>query len=628
MANPEDSLPLPALPVNHQVNWYPERSAWDEEVKRRIEGYLSPDALDESMLSVSELLEVQPMWVTGHSWQASTSATTTGGRWYERLMRRMLMGAATNKAQSGRTSGDIAMATLGGANAWVPRTKSLVGVTCTINDVTLFDGSAAARRGYVWAWRALLAQLTANAAVAANTASFVYSASAAWIRDVVAISTSQAAGVASTGGAWWRTTTVGAYFEFTFTGTDVDIVLIARAAGAGLVTFTEGATARGALDLTLASAQDTPAVHRITGLAAGTHTIRGTLTAGASLTVDSIRIPSSAPAPIVVLGEPPVIPAVDDMPGYVAEVEHLKSQLAATCAQFPSAIYVDLTRPGWDQATMLVADGKHPNDHGAAWIATQALAALADVPYSGGLGTTMDQNYPAPYVAPAGPAVPAGGVAGDYTPPITPSLPTDFVSRYRGASTSPTADGATFTPWVDEGTALVNFAGSTSPPTVRTAPFRHLEFDGVNDVMTRSPNPIPNSTTLIVAKVRSLLAGAAQILLSTVGGTHTIGKQSSGTWILNDGTVLDSGIAAVADQWVVIGCVSAGAASLITINGAAAIAGNAGSASGTFTQYRLAESTGTTFYDASIAELVVYQYAMNETQLRAAALQLKANYGL
>jgi hypothetical protein len=356
--------------------------------------------------------ELQPIWVTGHSWFGNNVNATPGARFFERVQKRLGMGTITNKGVSGRTAGDMANLTLSGANSWTLRSKALAMLMCTINDATLFDGSAAARRHYSHAWRSMLATITANGAVAANTTSFVYSSG--WTTEAVSGTSAspQAATVNSTGGTRWTTSTTGNYFEFTFTGTDVDVFLVARTAGAGLVTFTEGGTARGTLDLTATMGQDTPAVHKIRGLTAGTHTIRGTLTSGASLTVDSYRIPSTAPVPILVLGEPQVIPAEGDQGTYLADVELLKTDLAVVVAEYPSAKYLDLNaESGWNTATMLVSDGKHPHDWGSSWIADKVLDKLAEFPYSTGLNV-LAASYPSAYSIPAGPAIPSGGKDG------------------------------------------------------------------------------------------------------------------------------------------------------------------------------------------------------------------------
>lgn len=352
---------------------------------------------------------------TGHSW-------VSDGTFFPRIANRIGATPYTKRAVSGRSVGDIANLTLGGALAWVPRTRALSMAICTINDITIFDGSAASRRHYNHAWRSILSMITANGLIAGNTGQFVYSAG--WSKTAVVGTSGSTAGNTknSTGGELWQTTTVGSYFEFTFTGTQVDVFLIARIAGAGLVTFTEGGTSLGSLDLTPTMGQDVPAVFKIRGLTSGDHTIRGTLDSGASLTVDSYRIPSTAPVPILVLGEPEIIPAGTDHSTYLADMEAFKGDLATIVAEYPSAHYVDLNQAGWDKATMLMVDGKHPNDKGAAFIAGLSIAALSTFPYSLGLNV-MGVGYPTSYAAPAGPAVPSGGQAGGAA---VPTITDDF----------------------------------------------------------------------------------------------------------------------------------------------------------------------------------------------------------
>jgi hypothetical protein len=53
MPQPEDSEPLPDLPVFGDPEWGPERQAWDLEVARRLLGYLSPDELESWIQSIA-----------------------------------------------------------------------------------------------------------------------------------------------------------------------------------------------------------------------------------------------------------------------------------------------------------------------------------------------------------------------------------------------------------------------------------------------------------------------------------------------------------------------------------------------------------------------------------------------
>ena len=380
--------------------------------------------------------EIQPMWLFGHSWQANNSNATPGGRWFERVIKRLNMGTATVKAISGRTIGDNTMLALAGANAWTPRTKALVALGCTINDIVRFSGSASGRRAYIHAWRAMLSVLTANAAVASNSASFVFSSG--WARESVSGTSSDTSGLVrnSTGGQQWHTETTGSYFEFTFTGTEVDVFMIAKIAGSGVVTFTEGGLSRGTLDLTATVAQEVPAIHRIRALSFGTHTIRGTLSSGVSIWVDSYRIPLTAPAPILVYGEPPLIwDAYANDATADALLVSMKADLAGIVAEFPSATYLDLNVPGWNTASMLTSDGIHPNDEGCAWIATQAIEKLASIPYSTGLNVTVD-SYPPAYTPPTGPVVPLGGQAGNYVDTPGPTGGGPFADTFNRTNSS------------------------------------------------------------------------------------------------------------------------------------------------------------------------------------------------
>lgn len=476
-----------------------------------------------SGISALGALELQPFWGFGHSWLATNTNATPNARWHERVASRLRMGPITNKGLSGRTIGDIATAALTATNGWTPRTKALIGAVCTINDATLFNGSAAERAGYKHAWRAFLATLTANGVVAANTASFAYSAG--WTAEVVATSTTQAASTNATGGTRFKTSTVGSYFEFTFTGTQADVFLVARAAGAGLITFTEGATTLGTLDLTAATAQDTPAVFKLRGLSSATHTIRGTLTSGASLTVDSYRIPLITPPPILVLGEPPVIPAGGDMAGYVAEVEFLKSYLAAIVAEYPSALYLNLTTAGgWDAATMLSSDGKHPNDKGVSWIADKAVAALASVPFSVGLNV-LGTAYPSTYTAPTGPSIPVGGQDG-----------TGAAGAAPGDVIAPTVPG---TPVATAGVNQISLAWTGSTDAVGVTGYRIYRSD--------APTVVLATTAAITYVDATATPGTAYTY--TISARDAAGNESAKSAASNSATATAPLVAGITDTF-------------------------------------------------------------------------------
>ncbi|AUV61592.1 major tail protein [Gordonia phage Beenie] len=505
--------------------------------------------------------ELQTMFATGHSWLGSQSFTTPSARYHERVARRLGMGAITNQAVAGRTIGDIANLTLGGARAWVPRTKSLVTAICTINDLTLLPANAATRRGYGYAWRALLSMLTANAAVAANTPSFGYNG--AWSTESVSGVATDPAGaiVNSTGGVRWKTSTVGDSVDIAFTGPDCDLILVARAAGAGLVTVTEGATTLGTLDLTAATTQDCPAVFRIRNRGAGAHTVRATLTSGASLTIDSYRQPSTAPVPILVLGEPPVIPAGGDSPTYLADLAAFKADLAAICADYPSARFIDLAQPDWDQDSMLSPDGKHPNDAGAAWIAGKAVAALVAMPYSVGLNV-VPGTYPAAYSAPTTPlvfgsqdGVTASGltatpgdteVALDWSRLVVPAGTTDFTVQYR---TSPAGSWQTFAHSASTATSIdVTGLTNLTAYDFRVAPV----VGGVTGTFSRTVTSTPTEPPTVYAADTFTRANSADLGTTEVGGYTWARNNGSTMWTILDNQLdraAGSGVSAD-DIWI------------------------------------------------------------------------------
>lgn len=459
--------------------------------------------------------ELKPADGTGHSW-------VSDGTFFPRIANRIGASPYTKRAVSGRSVGDIANLTLGGALAWVPRTRALSMAICTINDITIFDGSEAARRHYNHAWRSILSMITANGLIAGNTGQFAYSAG--WTKTAVVGSSASTAGNTknSTGGELWQTTTIGSYFDFTFTGTQVDVFLIARTAGAGLVTFTEGATELGTLDLTPTMGQDVPAVFKIRGLISGDHTIRGTLTSGASLTVDSYRIPSTAPVPILVLGEPEIIPSGLDHGSYLVDMEAFKDDLAVICDEYPSAKYVDLNRPGWDKATMLMVDGKHPNDKGAAFIASAAMEALASFPYSLGLNI-MGVGYPPSYAAPAGPAVPGGGQAGGAAVPTI----TDDFERTGPSLGSTVTGGKTWSAFVG---SSVGIESGHMKALAGTYGFSYVSTGSGDCAIDFKIDVLGTPATAVGGAMFRGVDAANLFMAGFSGGTYKIQKRVAGTF--------------------------------------------------------------------------------------------------
>jgi hypothetical protein len=391
---------------------------------------------DARSAAIAPQVEGQPLWVTGHSWVAGL---TDAVQWWERVSKRIAAPTTTTAGYSGRTIGDVALAALSGTGSWTPRTASLVMAVCTINDITIFQGTTASRAGYKHAWRSLLSLVTSNYVTAADTAQIVYSSG--WTKQTIGRSIGAGSSTNATGSAQFKTTTTGSYLEFAATGPSVDVVLMARTTGAGLATATVAGTTVGTLDLTAATAQDTPAVMKLRNLGAGTRTIRVTHTSGASLTLDSIRIPATTPTEGVIVGEPPITST--NYPAYLTDLASFKADLAAIVAEYPTFVWLDLAQRSGFTASTHLYDGKHPSDPGADWIAAgvvNASAALPWVPILHRLATSAE----AAYTEPTPPAVPSGGQPGaGPVPPIMTDTPPYTGTTDTGAMTWASITGGT-----------------------------------------------------------------------------------------------------------------------------------------------------------------------------------------
>lgn len=411
---------------------------------------------------INPALELMNLYLFGHSWIQGTGSQTPGARFFDKIARRFGMQypstitssrtegswSPNNKGVAGRTAGDLANLTIQnptspttsasqgygwqvyGASSGVTGGKALVLMCNTINDLTIFQGSAAALVGYKHAWRSSLATITAMGLKAANTTQFAFDVTANWTKETIAATSASTAGATagSTGGVRWKTTTTGAYFLTTVQGTSADLFFVARTAGGGLYTITVDGSAFGTFDLSAATAQDTPAVYKMRGMSNAAHTVQVTFTSGTSMTIDSYRIPHPEPVPIVVFGEGTVIPKTTsgsaDYANYVSDLNTVyKPALATICAEYPSVIYIDLDIAGWVPSLHLGADGtyvtptdgqKHPSDRGSAFMADAATTALRSLPYSNGLNIIAGSSATVPYTAPTIPTVPGGGHDGTF----------------------------------------------------------------------------------------------------------------------------------------------------------------------------------------------------------------------
>lgn len=404
--NPATAAPTQVRPFEgFPSTGTPVTAAWLNHVDDVLDDAIGPTgrlALLEGSRNARGPLEGATLYAYSHSYTATTSnnsGTGAAGNLATRAAARKLM-TFTNRAVSGirmvhaPASASLVRNVLAGASAWTPNTRGLVLLCCSLNDAAVYGASAPHLRNYEHAVRTILAVTRSKAKVAAASAAWVYSPN--WTSSATSALTSTNR---------FETTTTASYAELNVTGDAVDLLLTLRSAGNGVYTV----TSNGSTVATVSTMNNTMGVDYgaaaicLSGLGAGTHTIRITLTSGSWLGVDAAFIPSATPPPALVLGEGTVTAA-----GYTSVPTSYLPVLDSVAGEFPNAIYVP-AEPGWDEATMLREDGLHPNDRGAAYLATTVLDALSDLPWSNGLNLLTTQPS---YSAPTPPSVPSGGQNG------------------------------------------------------------------------------------------------------------------------------------------------------------------------------------------------------------------------
>lgn len=117
----------------------------------------------------------------------------------------------------------------------------------------------------------------------------------------------------------------------------------------------------------------TPVVLRLTGLAAGTHTIvANPQTAATKALFDCWWAESPTPSPVIVCNQ-----HTPTSGGYTAEfLTQLNQSITDVVAEFDSDVVVADVKTGLDADPTLLNDGVHPNDAGHAYIASKVADAL------------------------------------------------------------------------------------------------------------------------------------------------------------------------------------------------------------------------------------------------------------
>jgi len=508
----------------------------------------------------------------GHSYVAGANQAV-GSRWVDRVQNRLRTLAQTNLGNYGYSSAQIAQVAL---SSWAPGTRGLVALMGVFNDVQYFTTDPNGPKTTREAFRTILAMLTAGAAYGPLSAALSFSGS--WIAGPTT-------GVY--GGASRKTTTVGDYVDVAWNGDTCYLLVQGTYDGSGgTLTVTRSGDAAQVAQVNFdgyASGLNghggtVPLAIKLSGFGAGAHTVRAKLTAGSSVVINAVLIPSPTPPTIVLVREGPVVTYLagysgttngGTASGNAALVGTYQPVLDGLLADFPTVVITPSGGPaGWDAATMCGLDGLHPNDKGSACFASGAIAALRSKTWRDGqnwLGAPFADTAPtAAYTSPGAtaPSTPAApGATTDNQVAFTWTAPADggaTISSYllqalisstwtTIGTAGGTARALTVTTGLTQGTSYstriiaVNSVGQSTPSATTTVTAGAVPQTYAADTFTRADSTTaPGSTE--TGGYAWTVAGASNkfgissnrlypTTLSTFPPILTIDDgQSTGTW--------------------------------------------------------------------------------------------------
>jgi hypothetical protein len=342
----------------------------------------------------SPVMEGVPVWLQGDSWVAGTATATS---WGSRIGSRLNSGPVSNRGVGGDMSHELVSRMLGGngSTAWTPNQRGAVVFQIGQNDNRRMGTDARAIAVFKRALGLCIHLARSETKTEQSSATFV----GPWT------STANAWEQAS-GGTTALTSTVGHYADFTVTGDAVTIVtgrtkpafnggtFTVREGGTLLATFNCGAGTDGP-GATYPKDAAWDYVH-ITGLGAGSHTLRLECTVAGPIYFDCWMTPRAAPPQVVLVQTPNMTTWAGGAPydqGSNAAMALYNTAIEEVAALFPAGqVTVCDLRPGWDPATMLASDAGHPNDRGAAFIADRMADHLARLPYRNGMNLLSVQS--------------------------------------------------------------------------------------------------------------------------------------------------------------------------------------------------------------------------------------------
>lgn len=342
-------------------------------------------------------LEASPIYVYGHSYALTPGAMcTSGAEWFNRLKTRLSAPSVTTYGVSSGRMLDAMMDALNTGPSFITgctwpggaTRRGLILLDQFANDV--YNTSAAS--GASTSTALTSTQLT-NIGDALRTFLAVVSSSAR-----VEMTTTTGTGWASnsataySGGSTMRTGVQGDYVEGTVTVTPTGVVYLLTWAfssltpasfdvavdGVTVASVSSASIVRAAtLDRRSASTQiAVPVPVKLTGLSAGSHTIRVTKTDATAnqVYVDACFPQAAAPNPIVVLKDPVFRSGASTLDATMVANRILLSPVWNTvCADFSNVLLVD---PALDPITDLGSDNTHPNDRGMGKMTDAVMSAF------------------------------------------------------------------------------------------------------------------------------------------------------------------------------------------------------------------------------------------------------------
>jgi hypothetical protein len=342
----------------------------------------------------SDTMEGVGVYAYGHSYLASDFYGQSEEQRYILRAAQRLDFPVVNRAVGGYKMQDAELDAVGnrsGWRKWTPNTKGVVVVDCTINDVNGNGATTAALAGYRNALRSMCEFLSLREVIDSEAAGWTYS------------------GFAATNfidfyGGSYRKGADPSSASRSFDGTEVTVGLVG-------VSFTEGEAeilVDGVLKETVPlSAQCVPTkfyaatgadsrdfVHvtrRITGLAAGSHTLLVRTKAGVAGNVwlDWVGFRATNPPKIALVKCVDVADTTKD-----AAIDQYNAIIDQVAAEFPNVVVCDPT-VGWDRAVHVGPDGVHLSARGNAHIAATLTHTLASIDHSDG-ATNGGKHYQLP----------------------------------------------------------------------------------------------------------------------------------------------------------------------------------------------------------------------------------------